>query len=320
MNYSTFGALGIRVSALSFGASSLGAVFHDIDERDGIAAVHAALDAGINLFDVAPAYGATRAETVLGKALKGIRRDRYYLSTKAGKQTDPKAYGMDIFDYSRASIIASLDASMHRLGVDYLDIVHLHDFEYEHCRYAESALGEGIETLAELKRNGRIGGISAGIYDLALWKRVLRDAPLDAALIHNHYCLNDTTLLELLPICEERKIGVINGSPFASGLLTERGAPAWHPARIADRNIFKEAAAYCEAQGTTISKVALQFSVGNPRIPTTLFSTSRREAVERNLRWYGEPGDPELTREVQRILAPVMNKQWDYSLKPEQQT
>jgi aryl-alcohol dehydrogenase-like predicted oxidoreductase len=181
-------------------------------------------------------------------------------------------------------------------------------------------LSEGVETLAELKHNGRIGGISAGIYDLALWKRVLRDAPLDAALIHNHYCLNDTTLLELLPVCEKRRIGVINGSPFASGLLTERGAPAWHPARIADRKVFKEAAAYCEEHGTTISKVALQFAVGNPRVPTTLFSTSRTEDVERNLRWYGEPADPELTREVQRILALVMDKQWDYSLKPEQQT
>jgi aryl-alcohol dehydrogenase-like predicted oxidoreductase len=92
MKTNPLGKTGLNVSALSFGASALGGVFRNIDEADGIRAVHAALDAGINYFDVAPAYGGTVAETVLGKALKGIARDRYFLSTKAGKYTEPGAY------------------------------------------------------------------------------------------------------------------------------------------------------------------------------------------------------------------------------------
>ena len=93
MQYNFLGKTGLQVSRLSFGASSLGAVFHPVDETEAIAAVHAALDCGINYFDVAPAYGGTRSETVLGKALRGVSRDRYFLSTKVGKYTDPNKYG-----------------------------------------------------------------------------------------------------------------------------------------------------------------------------------------------------------------------------------
>ena len=122
MDYAELGKTGLNVSRLSFGASALGGVFRDIDEADGIRAVHAALDAGINYFDVAPAYGGTLAETVLGKALKGISRDRYFLSTKAGKSTAPGSFGAAEFDFSSSRIRTGLEASMQRLGVDYLDI------------------------------------------------------------------------------------------------------------------------------------------------------------------------------------------------------
>jgi aryl-alcohol dehydrogenase-like predicted oxidoreductase len=128
MQYNPLGNTGLNVSRLSFGASSLGGVFRPVDETQAIRAVHAALDLGINYFDVAPAYGATRSETVLGKALRGVPRDRYYLSTK---------------DYSRQRIRASLDESAGRLGVDYFDIIHIHDIEYQGRRHTEWALAEG---------------------------------------------------------------------------------------------------------------------------------------------------------------------------------
>ena len=140
LQYRPLGHTGINVSSLSFGASSLGGVFREVSEAEGIAAVHTALDLGINYFDVAPAYGGTRAETVLGRALRGVPRDGFYLSTKVGKYTSPTSYGEDHFDYSRERIRASLDESARRLGVDYFDIVHLHDIEYEGRRHVEWAL------------------------------------------------------------------------------------------------------------------------------------------------------------------------------------
>jgi aryl-alcohol dehydrogenase-like predicted oxidoreductase len=313
LDYSVLGKTGLRVSRLSFGASSLGGVFRPVDENEAIRAVHAALDCGINYLDVAPAYGGTRSETVLGKALRGVPRNRYFLSTKVGKYTNPEAYGDDTLDYSRARIRASLDESAARLGVDYFDIIHIHDIEYQNRKHAEWALGEGYDALCELKREGRIGAVSFGIYPMDLWKRILETRDIDAALIHNHYCLNDSQLLDVLPLAHEKGVGVINGSPFASGLLTDRGPAEWHPAPPECRALFARAAEFCRAQGTSLSKVALQFAGGNPDIPTTLFSSASPDSVARNVRWYESSADPALVEAVRAILAPVQNREWSYN-------
>jgi aryl-alcohol dehydrogenase-like predicted oxidoreductase len=312
MKYNLLGKTGLKVSRLSFGASSLGAVFRPVDESEAIKAVHAALDFGINYFDVAPAYGGTLSETVLGKALRGISRSRYFLSTKVGKYTKPGSCGDDVLDYSRARIRASLDESAGRLGVDYFDIIHIHDIEYQGRKHTEWALTEGYETVQELKREGRIGGVSFGIYPMDLWKRIFASLDIDAALVHNHYCLNDTQLLDLLPMARQKGIGIVNGSPFASGLLTDRGAPAWHPASAEDQRRFRAAAEFCRRNGTSISRLALQFSSQNPEIPTTLFSSASPESVRRNVECHEEPCDMALVTEVREILEPVLNKEWSY--------
>lgn len=312
MKYRTLGKTGLRVSVLSFGASSLGGVFHAVEMSEAIKAVHTALDLGINYFDVAPAYGGTRAETALGKALKGIPRDRYFLSTKVGKYSNPQKYGDDTLDYSRSRTRASLDESTQRLGSDYFDIVHIHDIEYQGRKHTESALNGGLVALHELKREGRIGAVSFGIFPMDLWHRIFTEYEIDAALVHNHYCLHDTRLLELLPIAKQKNIGIINGSPFGSGLLTDRGPADWHPATPEDRALFQKAAEFCRQQGTPISKLAFQFSSQHPELPTTLFSSSNAEAVKRNVQWYEEPCDMALVAQVQEILKPVFNKEWNY--------
>lgn len=312
MQYNKLGNTGFNVSRLSFGASSLSAVFHSVDENQAIKAVHTALDAGINYFDVAPAYGATVSETVLGKALKGIDRSKYILSTKVGKYTDPNNYGNDVLDYSAKRIYESLDKSASRLGTDYFDIIHIHDIEYKNRKHTEWALTEGLDTVHQLKKESRIGAISFGIYPMDLWLRIFENYKIDAALVHNHYCINDTRLLELLPLASEKNIGLINASPFGSGLLTDRGPADWHPANAAERAVFANAAAFCLQNGTSISKLAVQFSSQHPQIPTTLFSTSNSKLVIRNIEWSEEPIDTELLSKVKELLRPVLNKQWDY--------
>lgn len=312
MQYKLLGKTGLKVSRLSFGASSLGAVFRPVDESEAIKAVHAALDCGINYFDVAPAYGGTLSETVLGKALRGVPRSRYFLSTKVGKYTKPGSYGDDVLDYSRSRIRASLDESAGRLGVDYFDIIHIHDIEYQKRKHTEWALTEGYETVQELKREGRIGGVSFGIYPMDLWKRIFASLDIDAALVHNHYCLNDTQLLDLLPMARQKGIGIVNGSPFASGLLTDRGAPAWHPASAEDQSLFRAAAEFCRRHATSISRLAFQFSSQNQEIPTTLFSSANPESVRRNVACHEEPCDMGLVAEVRKILEPVLDKEWSY--------
>jgi aryl-alcohol dehydrogenase-like predicted oxidoreductase len=135
---------------------------------------------------------------------------------------------------------------------------------------------------------------------------------VDAGLVHNHYCLNDTRILELLPIIQSRRIGIINGSPFASGLLTNRGPADWHPAAPEDRASFRAAAEFCRTQGVSISQLALQFASQNPDIPTTLFSSADPESVRRNVQWHEQPYDSALLAQVQKIIESVNNKQWIY--------
>jgi L-galactose dehydrogenase len=310
MKQNRLGKTNIMVSALSFGASSLGGVFHDVDEQEAIATVHAALDAGITYFDVAPAYGATRSETVLGKALKGVDRTRYKLSTKVGKYTAPGAYGEDTLDYSRTRIRASLDESAGRLGTGYFDMIYIHDIEYQNRKHTEWALTEGFFSVQELIREGRVGGVGFGIYPIDLWQRILAEMPVDAVLIHNHHCLNDDRLLDLLPLAQKHDVGIVNASPFASGLLTDRGPAEWHPATPEDRAVFRKAADFCRAEGTSISKIAFQYSSQNSTIPTTMFSTANRESLRRSLQWFEEPLDQAMVTRVREMLHLIRNKDW----------
>src|SRR6185437_1235787 len=124
MEYRILGKTGLRISALSLGGSPLGGVFGPVDEAEGIRAVHTALDLGVNYIDTSPFYGLTRAETVLGKALRGVPRDRFLIATKIGR------YGQEEFDFSAARTAASVDESLGRLGVDVIDVIQCHDMEF----------------------------------------------------------------------------------------------------------------------------------------------------------------------------------------------
>ena len=134
------GKTGLKLSALGFGASSLGGVFHSLKEADGIQAVHTAVENGINFIDVSPYYGHLKAETVLGKALREIPRDRYILSTKVGRYGKD---GVNTWDYSAKRAHDSVFESMERLGVDYIDLINVHDIEFQ------AALPGGLQKIVD---------------------------------------------------------------------------------------------------------------------------------------------------------------------------
>ncbi len=196
MKYRKLGKTGLDVSVLSYGASSLGSVFREINQQEGIRTVHYALDKGINYIDVSPYYGLTKAERVLGKALKGIPRDRYILSTKAGR------YGEDSFDFSKKRIITSAEESLKRLQTDYIDILLLHDIEFG--SYNE-VIEEGIPALYQLKEQGKIRYVGVSGLPLSVFERVLQKAEIDVILSYCHYSLNDTSLLHIVPLLEQKK-------------------------------------------------------------------------------------------------------------------
>ena len=304
MVYNEIGKTGLRVSNLAFGASSLGGVFHGIREEEAIEAVHTAVDAGLNFIDVSPYYGHLKAETVLGKALKEIRRDRYVLSTKVGRYGKD---GVNYWDYSARCAKESVYESMERLHVDYIDLINVHDVEFADLNQVVS---ETLPALVELKKEGVVGHV--GITDLQPenLKWVIEhseEGTVESILNFCHYCLNDTLLKEYFDFFEGRGIGVINASPFSMGLLSMRGAPDWHPATPALREACARAARYCDEQGYPIDKLAIQYSTScNGHIATTLFSSANPKNVLKNVEYVNEPIDRQLVEKVQEIIGDQM--------------
>lgn len=307
MEYREIGRTGMKVSALSFGASSLGSVFRDTRESEAIAAVHTAVEMGMNFIDVSPYYGHYKAETVLGKALREIPRDRYYLSTKVGRYGKD---GVNTWDYSGRRATESVYESMERLGVDYIDLINVHDIEFADLH---QVVEETLPALVELREKGVVGHV--GITDLQLenlqWV-VDHAAPgtVESILNFCHFTLNDDKLLDFLDYFEERGIGVINASPLSMGLLSQRGVPSWHPAPASLVEACRRAVEHCSAKGYPIEKLAMQFSVSEPRIATTLFSSANPANVAKNIAYVSEEPDMELVSEVKRIIGDQQRVSW----------
>jgi len=316
MVYNELGRTGLRLSNLGFGASSLGSVFRSIREEEGIEAVFTALDNGINFIDVSPYYGHEKAETVLGKALRQLKRDRYVLSTKVGRYGKD---GVNTWDYSAERARSSVYESMERLGVDYIDIINVHDVEFQAALPGGllKIADETLPALVELKREGVVGHV--GITDLQpenlRWViEHSEEGTVESILNFCHYSLNDTLLADYLGFFEQHGIGVINASPFSMGLLSDRGTPDWHPAPELLKEACARAAAYCREQGYPIDKLAIQFSTSlNPRIASTLFSSANPKNVLKNIAYVNEPIDEELVEKVQKIIGDQMFVRWKNS-------
>ncbi len=316
MIYNELGKTGLRLSNLSFGASSLGGVFHSVREAEAIRAVHTAIEGGINFIDVSPYYGHYKAETVLGKALREIPRDKYYLSTKVGRYGKD---GVNTWDYSAKRATESVFESMKRLNVDYIDLINVHDIEFQAAMDGglQKVIDETLPALVRLREKGVVGHV--GITDLQpenLKWVVEHSEPgmVESILNFCHYSLNDTLLTDYLDFFEQHGVGVINASPLSMGLLSGRGAPDWHPAPASLKEACARAAAYCSEQGYPIEKLAVQFSTSlNPRIATTLFSSANPANVQRNIGYMDEPLDERLAAEVQAIIGNQMSVRWKNS-------
>ncbi len=307
MHYRTLGATGVKVSALAYGGSSLGSEFRPIDEAAGIRSVHVALDNGINLIDTAPYYGRTTAEIVLGKALKGVARDRYILATKVARYGKTAAE----FDFSAARVTRSVDESLARLGVDHIDFIQVHDMEFGDLN---QIVNETIPALREIQATGKVRFVGISSLHVHVLKQVMDRVAVDQIQNYCHYCLNDTALGDLLPYLKIKNVGIFNSAPLAMRLLSNEGPPDWHPAPAALKAACAAAAALCKAANTDLGKLALQYAMANPDIHTHIVGTASPDRVLANLADAAEPLDQALLAKVLTILAPVHNLTWSSGL------
>lgn len=312
MKYQSLGRTGLTVSKLSFGASSLGSVFRETNDAESIRVVYHAIKSGINYIDVAPWYGHGKAETVLGKALRDVPRQAYYIATKVCRY-QPEVQKM--FDFSAEQTLQSVDESLKRLGLDYIDIIQVHDMEF--ASSLDVIINETLPALQKMKDKGKVKFIGITGYPLVNFETVVERSTvrIDTVLSYCRCCLHDTELLDYKEFFKERGIGVVNASPISMGLLSSRGPPAWHPAGEMVRSKCKEAADYCQKQGGDISKLALHFTLRMEDIPTTLVSTASIQNLQKNIDAVSET----LTEEERNcmefirdnIFKPVGNLSWE---------
>jgi len=240
---------------------------------------------------------------VLGRALKDLPRDRYHLATKCGRD------GADFadFDFSADRVTRSVDESLARLNVDYVDLIQIHDMEFGDV---EQIVNETIPALRKVIETGKARFLGITGLPLRLLSDVSGRATVDAILSYCHYSLNDTALSEVVPEMQRKGVGVISAAPLSMGLLTPGGAPPWHPAPQRVKDACAEAVRLASARGGDIAKLALQFSAAYEPIATTLVGMSDRDTLRRNVAALDEPMGEALLEAVQRALEPVKGVTW----------
>jgi D-threo-aldose 1-dehydrogenase len=313
-------------SELSLGGAQLGNLYREVSDRSARATVDAAWERGVRYFDTAPHYGLGLSERRLGSALRSRPRDAYVLSSKVGRLLEPLSpvVGRDdegfavpathrrVFDFSRDAILRSLNESLDRLDVDRLDVVYLHDPD----DYVRQVLATGYAVLAELRSEGVVGAIGAGMNDAAVLASLVRETDMDVVMLAGRYTLLEQhSLDDLLPLCANRRVAVVAAGVFNGGLLARpnpsHGAKYDYveaPPELVER--ARAIAAVCERHGTTLPAAALAFPLAHSAVVSVCVGARSAEQIERNVTLYHAelPSDLWSELKAERLLredAPV---------------
>jgi aryl-alcohol dehydrogenase-like predicted oxidoreductase len=301
MQFRPLGRTGLKLSWLSFGASSLGAEFRGVDINEAMRSVRVALDLGMNFIDTSPFYGRGMSEVLLGVALRDVPRDSYLLGTKLGR------YDVGHFDFSAKRVVESVDVSLHRLGTDHLDVLLCHDIEFVDM---QQIVDETLPALRKVRDAGKVRFIGVSGYPMKLFRYILDRTDLDVVLSYNHYTLQNTMFADLVPYLNQKGVGIMNAAPFSARLLTNASLPKWHKATPEVRQCARRAAEHCQKRGVDIAQLALQYSIANPDMTTCIVGSANPENVRNWVKWSEEPLDQKLLTETLEILRPIHN--WFY--------
>ena len=302
------GKSALSVTQFGFGTAPLGGFRARIPEPEAVATITAAYDAGLRFFDTSPYYGYGRAELRLGAALRDQPRDDLVISTKIGRWMTPITAATDLtgvrtgglnfaptFDYSYGGVLRSLEQSWLRLGMNKIDIVFIHDVDFwtvgNHDTLEQrfsQVTTDGFRALDELRRAGVIGAIGVGLNEAAISARFVRAIDLDCVLLAGRYTLLEQAALDdFLPLCTERRVGVVIGGPFNSGILATGAVPgakydyADPSQAVIDR--VNRIEAVCNRHDVKMAAAALQFPLAHPAVSATIPGAVNPAEINANL-------------------------------------
>ncbi len=293
------GKTDLQLPIVSFGASSLGQEFRPVQLDEALRSVHVALEHGMNLIDTSPFYGRGMSEVLLGLALRDVPRESYLLCTKLGR------YDLDHFDFSARRVKESVDVSLHRLGTDHLDIALCHDIEFVPM---QQIVDETLPALKEVQKQGKVRYIGFSGYPQKIFQFIIDQIDVDCVLSYNQYTLQNTRFMdETVPYLQSKGVGVMNAGPFSARLLTDAPLPAWLKEPESVKEAARNVSLLCRERGSDIAKCALQFSIANPAIATTIAGSANPENIRKWAQWAAEPIDAALLEEILHLFQPVKN-------------
>jgi D-threo-aldose 1-dehydrogenase len=278
MERRALGRTGVAVTRVALGCAPLGGLFSEISDDQARATVDAAWELGVRTFDTAPHYGAGVSERRLGAALRERPSGEYVLCTKVGRLLRSAGDGADrsmfageppverVFDYSRDGVRRSLADSLERLGLDRVDVVHVHDPD----DHLDQAIAEAVPALAELRDEGAIGAVGAGMNAAAPLARIVRESDVDCVLVAGRLTLLDQTAEdELVPLCRERGVAVLAAGVFNSGVLVDPRPGAtfdYEPAPPATIERARAIGEVCARHGVPLPAAAMAFPLRRPEV------------------------------------------------------
>jgi len=318
MEYRRLGSSGMYVSEISYGNW----ITHgsQVAADAAIKCVHAALDEGITTFDTADVYAGTKAESVLGKALKGIRRESYELFTKVYW---PTGSGKNDRGLSRKHIMESVHASLKRLGTDHIDLYQMHRFDYE------APLEESIRAFEDLIRQGKVHYIGFSEWTA---EQISTGLKIQKELGYNRFVSSQPQYsalwrvieAEVVPLCEREGIGQIVWSPIAQGVLTGKylpGKKAPAGSRATDKKSGSEMISrwmrddvltavqrlkpIADQLEITMSQLALAWALANPNVSSVIMGATKPSQVKENVKASGIKLSPEIMKQIDNVLGNI---------------
>ena len=301
MEYHELGKTGLKVSKISFGTAPFGNAYGIAEDEEINQVVRLAIENGINFFDSSPYYGTTLAETRLGTALKGLRNETI-LMTKCGR------YGLDDFDFSAARLHKSIDESLERLQTDHVDILLAHDIEFGDMN---QVLEETIPALEAIKKQGKARHIGVSGLPLGVLQQAIETGKVEVIISYCHYNLLIKDLdTRLAPVAKKYNVGLINASPLHMGMLTNGGAPEWHPAPQAVKQAARKMVAHCETRGVALPDVAMRMALDYDGAASTLVGMLSCSELKQNMKTLNSVSDPELLAELRAIAGEAFDQTW----------
>lgn len=307
------GRTGLRVTRLGLGCAPLANLYTASSDADARATVDAAWDAGIRWFDTAPLYGHGLSERRLGEALRGRPRGEYVLASKVGRLlrpgVDPGTIFADVpplrpeFDFSHDGALRSIGESLARLGLDRLDVVHVHDPD---AHEAEAVAG-AFRALRRLRDEKVVGAVGAGMNQSAMLTRFVERGLVDCVLVAGRYTLLDgSAARDLLPAAQRAGVAVIAAGVFNSGLLAApREGATYDYVRAKPELVARACAleAVCTRFGVSLRAAALQFPLRHPAVGCVLAGARSPAEVRDAAAQLAAPLPPELWAELARAAA-----------------